>query len=83
MTKTPFEIRLDVLKLAKDMLENETKLKEAEYLAQIEALKTTNIGSVDSYIQQNRPQGYTTNDLITRSQQLYSFVTDKSTKQGN
>ena len=80
MSKTPFEIRLDVLKMAQEMLDKEKSLEETAYLAQIEALKTTNVGAVSDYITSNQPRGYTPEEVVTRSQALYSFVTDKTTK---
>lgn len=80
MSKTPFEIRLDVLKMAQEMLDREKDLEQAAYLANIEALKTTNISAVSSFITTNQPRGYTPEEVITRSQTLYSFVTDKTTK---
>lgn len=79
MSKTPFEIRLDVLKMAQEMLDRETNLAETAYLANIEALKTTNISAVANYITTNQPRGYTSEDVVSRSQTLYSFVTDKTT----
>ena len=80
MSKTPFEIRLDVLKMAQEMLDKEKSLEETAYLANIEALKTTNISAVSSYITTNQPRGYTPEEVVTRSQTLYNFVTDRSTK---
>lgn len=80
MSKTPFEIRLDVLKMAQEMLDKEKNLEQTAYLAQIETLKTTNISAVSGYITTNQPRGYTPEEVITRSQALYSFVTDKTTK---
>ena len=79
MSKTPFEIRLDVLKMAQEMLDKEKSLEEIAYLANIEALKTTNISAVANYITTNQPRGYTSEDVVSRSQTLYSFVTDKTT----
>lgn len=79
MSKTPFEIRLDVMKMAQDMLEQETRIKEAAYLANIEALKVTNISAVSNYITTNQPKAYTPEDIITRSQSLYSFINDRTT----
>lgn len=80
MSKTPFEIRLDVLKMAQEMLDKEKSLEETAYLAQIEALKTTNISAVADFIITNQPTGYTAEEVVKRSQALYSFVTDKTTK---
>jgi len=80
MSKTPFEIRLDVLKMAQEMLEKEKRLEEIKYLAEIEVLKTTNISAVANYINTNQPRAYTPEEVVSRSQALYSFVTDKTTK---
>lgn len=78
--KNPYEIRLDVLKMAQEMLDREKSLEEMTYLANIEALKTTNISAVANYITTNQPKGYTSEDIVARSQTLYSFVTDKTNK---
>jgi hypothetical protein len=78
MSKTPFEIRLDVLKMAQEMLNREKSLEEAAYLANIETLKTTNISAVANYITNHRPVVYSSEDVITRSKALYTFVTDKA-----
>ena len=80
MSKTPFEIRLDVLKMAQEMLDKEKALEQVTFLAEIETLKTTNISAVSNYISTNQPRGYTPEDVITRSKTLYSFVTDKTNK---
>jgi hypothetical protein len=80
MSKTPFEIRLDVLKMAQEMLNRESQLEEVEYLANIEALKTTNVGALATYIPTQRPRGYSSDDVVERSKALYNFVTDKTTK---
>lgn len=83
MSKTPFEIRLDVLKIAQEMLTKEKSLEEIAYLAHIETLKTTNISAVSNYITTNQPRGYTSEDVVSRSQALYSFITDRINNKEN
>ena len=79
MSKTPFEIRLDVLKMAHEMLDRETQLEQSAYLANIEALKTTNISALATYIPDNRPRGYTSEDVVMRAKALNNFVNNKTT----
>ena len=77
-SKNPFEVRLDVLKMAQDMLNKEMSLKEQEFNQQVETLRTTNIGGVNNFITQNAPKMYTPEEVITRASSLYDFVNNSS-----
>lgn len=78
MSKTPYEVRLDVLKMAQEMLDRETFLKEQVFLSQVETLRTTNIGGVNAFVQENSPSMYTPEEVITRANALYGFISNKS-----
>lgn len=80
MTKNPFEVRLDVLKMAQEMLETEHKSKELKFKEQVETMRSSEqvpAQDILDYIDSNSPTPYTENDVLTRSSALYSFVSDK------
>lgn len=64
MTKTPYEIRLNVLQMAKDMLESEVSAEERK------ALAAGNLKHTRS--------NYSVQDVISRASALYEFVDKKS-----
>lgn len=72
-SKSGYEIRLDVLKLAKEMLELDYKAKEVEYLTQMGNLQTTNIAACASLAAPATP---TTDDVIAKASALYNFVNE-------
>lgn len=76
--KNPFEIRLDILKMARDMLDKELELETQKYLQRISVAKETNIGNLDSVVE-DYPSMYTSNDVVVRASSLYNFVADSST----
>lgn len=80
MNKTPYEIRLDVVKMAREMLDAEKNREHTIFLAQVDALKETDAYRVQNFVNSYAPKSYTTEDVVTRSKELYSFVTDKTTK---
>ena len=80
MTKNPFEVRLDVLKMAQEMLETEHKSKELKFKEQVETMRSSEqvpVQDILDYIDSNSPTPYTENDVVTRSSALYSFVNEK------
>lgn len=72
MTKNPFEVRLDLLSMAKDMLEVEYTANRDVYLAQVKG----NEGVITS--EMSAPAYFTTADVIDKANELYSFVNDRS-----
>ena len=81
MSKTPYEIRLDILKMAQDMLDRETRIEETKFGYAVRAIADDNVGNpsaVQSYIETNAPKMYTPEDIISKSQALYNFVNDTS-----
>lgn len=78
--KNPFEVRLDVLKMAQEMLDKEMALKELKFNQQVETLRTTNIGGVNNFVAQNTPTMYTPEEVITRASSLYDFVNSSTSR---
>jgi hypothetical protein len=80
--KNPYEIRLDVLKMAQDMLETEQRAKEMKFREKVETLRAIkhNEDEVLSFIDQNAPVSYTPEDVIARSSALYNFVSSSNSQ---
>jgi hypothetical protein len=79
--KNPFEVRLDVLKMAQEMLETEHRTKELKFREEVETMRSSQqvpVNDIMSHIEQNAPKPYTAEDVVTRSSALYNFVSDKS-----
>lgn len=78
--KNPFEVRLDILKMAQEMLDREMSMKEQVYLQQIETLRSTNIGGVNAFAQDNALKMYTPEEVISKASTLYNFVADAGSR---
>jgi hypothetical protein len=80
--KNPFEVRLDVMKMAQEMLDKEHHAKEQKYLQKLEELKRLNGGSygqdITNFIETNAPTAYTPEEVITRASTLYNFVSSST-----
>lgn len=79
MNKTPYEIRLDVLQMAKDMLDKEANYSETAYtmslntaLSKTGAWSASDVLNVTAAIPQ--PIRYSEQDIITRSTALLNFI---------
>jgi hypothetical protein len=78
--KNPFEVRLDVLKMAQDMLEAEQRAKELKFKEQVQTMRAIkdNEDVVLSFIDQNAPTSYTADDVVSKSTALYNFVSSST-----
>lgn len=62
--------------MAQQMLEREMLLKEQKFNQQVETLRTTNVGGVDTFIQSNAPVMYTPDEVVSKASALYNFVSE-------
>jgi hypothetical protein len=74
MNKNPFEIRTELLAMAKDFLDRKYD-NELSYCLTVMNQEVEKGNFVDW--QKNAPKGYTTEDIIREAQLLYSFVSKK------
>ena len=76
--KTPYEVRLDILKMAQEMLDREQVNKQNEFFAKLETLRASNEDpkSINAFIDANSPTMYEPSDVVARSSALYAFVND-------
>lgn len=80
MNKNPFEVRLDVLKMAQEMLETEHRTKELKFREKVETMRSSEqvpVSEILTFIDTNSPTSYTPEDVVARSSSLYSFVNEK------
>lgn len=75
-TKNPFEIRTDILSMAKDYMDRQhdiaTEFAKQAFDAAVQSGKVT----TDTW-KQYMPQMYSIEDLMKKAQEFYSFVSTK------
>ena len=79
--KTPYEVRLDVLKMAQEMLDREHQNEQNKFFAKLETLRASqaDANSINTFIDTNSPKMYDQNEVVTRSSALYAFVNNSTT----
>lgn len=70
-SKNPFEIRADMLKLAKDYMDQQYHINMDFWRQQFE----TNKATTEEF--QKACQPYSIEDLMEKAREMYSFVSDK------
>ena len=70
-TKNPFELRADILQLAKDYMDQQMNLNIQYWEKMVEANKAT----VEDMQKAFTP--YTMEDLVKKAQEMYAFVAKK------
>lgn len=78
INKNPYEVRLDVLKMAQEMLDREQDLAMQKFNQKLETFRADKMPAnlINSFIDEQTPKMYDPNEVVTRSQALYSFVTN-------
>lgn len=76
-TKTPYEVRLDILTLAKNYLDDIQQLDNR--VAEVSFTKALEDGTAtpDEWDEFFAPKQYTMEDLMETAQQMYDFVLTK------
>jgi hypothetical protein len=80
MNKNGFEIRLEVLKMAKEMMDQQYQESANAYWNTCSALAETWNKSAAELIEQTqnmKPPMYTPADIMSKAQELYGFVSKK------
>ena len=80
-SKTPYEVRLDILKMAQEMLNNEKRIEENTFFAKLETLRASNtsVDVINNFIDTNKPKMYDPSEVVARSSALYAFVNNSTT----
>jgi len=74
--KSPFEIRSDILNMAKDYLESQQQLTVMFAQQTFEAAVNAGKATMDQW-KEYVPAMYSIDDLIKKAQELYGFVAKK------
>lgn len=80
--KTPFEIRLDLLKMAQEYFIQTTDMQQKFAIEALETAVTAGKLTVEEYKTQMQsfiPKTYTVEDIVEKAKELYSFVSDSKT----
>jgi leucyl aminopeptidase len=81
--KNPFEIRLEILKMAKEMMDQQYDQATSMWWSQADRIATaTNQTMADAIekskdLMEARPTMYTPTEMMEKAQELYSFVSKK------
>lgn len=84
MNKNPFEVRLDVMKMAQDMLDKEQDVKMAKFDSAVRAMQMDKTPSniIISYIDKSAPTMYSSEDILSKASELYNFVNTSTSRSG-
>ena len=83
MSKNGFEIRLEVLKMAKEMMDQSYKDASNAWWSMVNSYADAANKTTEEFLKQteelmkNKPQMYTPADIMAKAQELYSFVAKK------
>ncbi len=79
--KNPYEVRLDILKMAQEMLNREKQIEENAFFAKLETLRASNAdaNTINTFIDESKPKMYDPSEVVTRSSALYAFVNNSTT----
>lgn len=77
MNKNPFEVRLDIMKMAQEMLDREVQIEQSTYFTKVETLRSSN-APVETINSLPPPKMYSPEDVVARASTLYSFVNNST-----
>ena len=80
MTKNPFEIRLELLKMAQEIAEKDYQEKREAYWNIVYTMSDKWNKDVGEFMEQTKhlmPEIYTPQDIMEKAKEMYSFVCEK------
>lgn len=80
--KNPFEVRLEVLKMAKEMMDqayNESTQMAWSMVEKSAEYQNKTMNEMQSYFETLKPKMYTPQDIVAKANELYSFITNTAT----
>ena len=75
-TKTPFELRFDVLKMAKEMMDQQYDIAQQQFWTQLEQYKEAS-KDVTEVFEKYTPNMYKPSEVMEKAEELYKFVVKK------
>ena len=76
MSKNPYEIRLETLKMAKEMLDQQWQMGERLMGEMVEQAKETQDNVVETF-EKYVPKMYQPDEVIKKANEFYDFITKK------
>ena len=74
--KSPFELRFDVLKMAKEMMDQQYDIAQQQFWTQLEQYKEAS-KDVNEVFEKYTPTMYQPSEIMSKAEELYKFVTKK------
>lgn len=74
--KNPYELRFDVLKMAKEMMDQQYDIAQQQFWTQLEQYKDAS-KDVNEVFEKYTPKMYQPSEIMEKAEELYSFVTKK------
>ena len=74
--KSPFELRFDVLKMAKEMMDQQYDIAQQQFWTQLEQYKEAS-KDVTEVFEKYTPTMYQPSEIMSKAEELYKFVTKK------
>lgn len=74
--KNPFELRFDVLKMAKEMMDQQYNILEQQFWSQMENYKEQGKDITEVY-EKYTPKMYQPDEIMSKAEELYKFVVKK------
>ncbi len=74
--KSPFELRFDVLKMAKELMDQQYEIANQQYWTMVENAKEQS-KDVQEVFEKYTPKMYQPSEIMSKAEELYKFVTKK------
>ena len=74
--KTPFELRFDVLKMAKEMMDQQYDIAQNQYWTMINQAESS-AKDVTDVFEKYTPKMYQPKEIMEKAEELYKFVIKK------
>jgi hypothetical protein len=74
--KSPFELRFDVLKMAKDLMDQQYEIANQQYWTMVNQAEK-NSQDVKEIFEKYTPKMYQPQEIMSKAEELYKFVTKK------
>ncbi len=75
--KTPYELRLDILTLAKEYMDNKQAVEDQASLAAFTQALDDKVTTIEDWYDTYKPVQYSIDDLLDEAKRLYEFVLTK------
>lgn len=75
--KTPYELRLDILTLAKEYMDNKQAVEDQASLAAFTQALEDKVTTIEDWYDTYKPVQYSIDDLLDEAKRLYEFVLTK------